>query len=72
MAEWAPPDARPWEEARRRLARASVSPRQVQAAWIKLANKGPTGSLQSHGHKLERDTLAVLHNAKAQYPVPIR
>jgi len=68
MAEWAPAGARPWEEARRRLAAVKVSPPQVQAAWIKLANKGPTGSLQEHGRQLERDTLAVLHNAKAQFP----
>ncbi len=68
MAEWAPAEARPWEEARRRLAAARVSPKQVQTAWIKLANKGPTGSLEDHGRKLERDTLAVLHNAKAQFP----
>jgi hypothetical protein len=50
------------------LAAAKLSLRQVQVAWIKLANKGPTGSLQEHGHQLERDTLAVLHNAKAQFP----
>jgi hypothetical protein len=68
MAEWAPAAGRPWEEARRRLAAAKVSPKQVQAAWIKLANKAPTGSLEEHGRKLERDTLAVLHNAKAQFP----
>ncbi|MBM3879900.1 MAG: hypothetical protein FJ387_09300 [Verrucomicrobia bacterium] len=68
MAEWAPPDAPPWAEARRRLARAGVSARQVQVAWVKLANKGPTGSLLDHGRKLERDTLAVLHHAKAQFP----
>lgn len=68
MAEWAPANAGPWEEARRRLAAAKVSPKQVQVAWIKLANKAPTGSLQDHGRKLERDTLAVLHNAKAQFP----
>lgn len=68
MAEWAPADARPWEEARRRLAAAKVSPLQVQTAWIKLANKGPTGSLQDHGRKLERDTLAVLQHAKGQFP----
>jgi hypothetical protein len=68
MAEWVPADGRPWEEARRRLAAAKVSPKQVQVAWIKLANKGPTGSLQDHGRKLERDTLTVLHNARAQFP----
>ena len=68
MAEWVPADGRPWQEARRRLAAAKVAPKQVQVAWIKLANKGPTGSLQDHGRKLERDTLAVLHHARAQFP----
>lgn len=68
MAEWAPPDARPWTEAKRRLEAARVSPQQVQVAWIKLANKTPGGSLQEHGRKLERDTLAVLHNARALFP----
>src|SRR5262245_51316147 len=67
MAEWAPADAQPWEVAKRRLTAAKVSPQQVQTAWIKLANKAPTGSLDEHGRKLDRDTLAVLHNAKAQF-----
>lgn len=68
MAEWAPPDARPWAEAKQRLERAGVTPAQVQVAWIKLANKSPGGSLQEHGKKLEADTLAVLHNARALFP----
>ncbi|MCX7886669.1 MAG: hypothetical protein N3B01_05345 [Verrucomicrobiae bacterium] len=68
MAEWAPPDARPWQEAKRRLQAAGVTPQQVQVAWIKLANKVPTGSFQDHARKLERDTLAVLHNARAMFP----
>jgi lysophospholipase L1-like esterase len=68
MAEWAPADARPWREALNRLARAKVSPQQVQVAWIKLANKAPTGSLQDHARKLEKDTLAVLHNARKLFP----
>ncbi len=68
MAEWAPPTARPWGEARRRLAIANVSPLQVQAVWIKLANKAPAGSLAEHAHQLERDTLAVLQNARAMFP----
>jgi len=67
MAEWAPADARPWQEARRRLDAAKVSPKQVQTAWIKLANKSPGGTLADHGRKLERDTLAVIHNAKALF-----
>jgi hypothetical protein len=68
MAEWAPPDAHPWTEARQRLTRAGVTPGQVQVAWVKLANKTPGGSLQEHGKKLETDTLAMLHNARAQFP----
>lgn len=68
MAEWVDPNARPWQEAERRIARAGVTNRQVQTAWIKLANKGPRGDLQEHGRKLQRDTLAVLLNAKARFP----
>src|SRR5262249_53492022 len=68
MAQWAPRDGRPWQEARRRLAAAKGSRQQVQVAWIKRANGAPTGSLSEHGHKLERDTLAVLQNAKAEFP----
>jgi hypothetical protein len=68
MAEWAPKDARPWAVAEQRLAKEGVSPRQVQTAWIKLANKTPRGDLAAHGKKLQRDTLAVIQNAKARYP----
>lgn len=68
MAEWAPPNAPPWTEAKRRLEAANVSLKQVQTCWIKLANKAPSGTLAEHGHKLEQDTLTVLHNAKALFP----
>ena len=68
MAEWAPPDARPWEQAKMRLASAGVTPSQVQVAWVKLANVSPSGTLQEHGKKLEADTLKVLQNAKALFP----
>lgn len=68
MAEWAPADARPWEEAERRLRAAGISNRQVQVAWIKLANKGPRGDLAEHGGKLQKDTTAVIRNAKARFP----
>ncbi|MDZ4200506.1 MAG: hypothetical protein U1E27_14620 [Kiritimatiellia bacterium] len=68
MAEWARPDAAPWSVVGRRLEAEGVSALQVQAAWIKLANKSPTGSLEDHGGKLETDTLAVLQNAVARFP----
>jgi len=68
MAQWVDPNARAWLEADRRLAAAGVSPKQVQVAWIKLANVSPSGDLAEHARKLQRDTLAVLHNAKARFP----
>lgn len=68
MAEWAPPDARPWTEAERRLQAAGVGARQVQVAWVKLANKGPRGELAEHGEQLRKDTLAVLQNARTRFP----
>jgi hypothetical protein len=68
MAEWAPPNAAPWNEALRRLESARVTPQQVQMAWVKLANKGPRGELEEHGRKLQRDTVAVLQNAMAKFP----
>ena len=68
MAQWVAADASPWRVARERLSAAKVHTNQVQAAWIKLANVRPTGSLQEHGRKLERDTLAVLHNARRMFP----
>jgi len=55
-------------EADRRLKAAGISARQVQVAWIKLANVRPSGDLAEHGKKLQSDTLTVVHNAKARFP----
>lgn len=68
MAEWVEPDARPWQEADRRIAAAGVTPEQVQVAWIKLANKSPRGTLEEHGRKLQQDTQAVIRNARERFP----
>jgi hypothetical protein len=68
MAEWVDPQGNPWQVASRRLSAAKVTPAQVQVAWIKLANKGPRGDLAEHGKKLEKDTIAVIQNAKATFP----
>ena len=68
MAEWVDPKGNPWREAERRIAAAKVTDQQVQVAWVKLANKAPHGDLQEHGKRLQRDTLAVLQNAKARFP----
>jgi hypothetical protein len=68
MAQWVNPAAKAWVEADRRLAAAHVSPKQVQVAWIKLANVRPRGDLAAHGRPLQKDTLAVLHNARTRFP----
>ena len=68
MAQWVDPAGRPWAEAERRLAAARVSTNQVQVIWVKLANVAPSGDLAAHGRKLQRDTLAVLHDARARFP----
>jgi Cu/Ag efflux protein CusF len=68
MAQWVDPKGRAWEEADRRLEAATVSPKEVQVIWVKLANVRPTGDLADHGKKLEKDTRAVLQNAKARFP----
>ena len=52
MAQWVDPNGRAWVEADQRLAAAGVSPKQVQVAWVKLANVRPTGDLPEHGAKL--------------------
>jgi hypothetical protein len=68
MAQWVDPRGRPWTEADRRLEAAGVRPMQVQVVWVKLANVRPTGELADHGKKLQKDTLAVLQNARARFP----
>jgi len=68
MAAWAQPEGRPWQEAMNRLQRAEVSPQQVQVAWVKLANAGPSGSKTEHLASLEADTIKVLHLLKERFP----
>ena len=49
----------------------SRPPRSAQAGAGRLGQarqRRPTGELAEHGKKLQKDTLAVLHNAKARFP----
>lgn len=68
MRQWSDPDGRPWVTAAARLKEAGLTPAQVQVAWIKLANPGPTGDLSEHGKELYRNTVGVLHNARGRFP----
>ena len=68
MARWADPKSACWTEADRRLKISGVSREQVQVAWVKLANAGPSGELDEHGKQLERDTRVVLANLMQHFP----
>ncbi|MDR3634939.1 MAG: hypothetical protein P4L84_14135 [Isosphaeraceae bacterium] len=68
MAQWVDSQGRAWTEADRWLASAHVSPAQVQVIWVKLANVRPTGTLEEHGKKLQRDTSTLLQNAQQRFP----
>lgn len=68
MARWADSRAACWDTAMQRLQQAQVTPEQVQVAWVKLANAGPSGDLQDHGKQLDRDTRVVLSNLKTRFP----
>jgi len=68
MARWADPNAQPWSVAMERLAKAQVTPQQVQVAWVKPANARPQGDLKQHGVQLYRDTLTTLQNMKKTFP----
>lgn len=68
MARWADPEANPWTVAEQRLLHAGVTAAQVQVAWMKLANAGPTGELMQHGTRLKNDTIKVLQIARDRFP----
>lgn len=68
MAEWTSPHAPAWQEADRRIRLAGLSHAQVQAGWIKIANKGPRGDLPEHGRKLQADTEQVILRARERFP----
>ena len=65
---WLDPAGPNWQHIAARLRHDRVTAAQVQVAWVKLANKGPRGTLEDHGRKLEKDTQAVIQNAKARFP----
>jgi hypothetical protein len=70
MAAWANPRAKPnpWPVALDRLAKAGVTPAQVQVLWIKPANPFPKGDLQEHGKELQEDTQRTLQRARETFP----
>jgi hypothetical protein len=65
------PGARnPWEVLDQRLEQAGVSHNQVQVAWIKQANAGPTneGEFPKHAERLKNDMVMLLNKLKGEFP----
>ena len=62
------PAATFWNVADQRLRQRGSSPAQVQVAWIKEANAGPTTGFPAAAQQLTRDLAAVARVLKAHFP----
>jgi hypothetical protein len=62
------PEARYWSVSDERVKAAGVTPAQVQVAWLKEANAGPSGGFPSAARKLSDDLASDVRVAKARYP----
>jgi hypothetical protein len=60
----------PWVTMDKRIERAQVSGKQVQAAWIKLAQIGPAnlGEFPKHAKTIEEDTKVILNGLMKRFP----
>jgi len=62
------PDASYWKVAEARLSAAGVAAKQVQVAWLKQANAGPTAPFPEEAKKLKADIAATVRNLRDKYP----
>ena len=62
------PDGRVWQTVSERMNKAGVTPPQVQIAWIKQANAGPTETFPEHAKKLQSDMTLLLNMLKTKFP----
>jgi lysophospholipase L1-like esterase len=67
-SEWADPMSPAWTELARRLKAARVTPAQVQAAWVKLANRADSTPTDIYRAQLERDWITVIRNLRDRFP----
>lgn len=60
----------PWKTLDQRLQEAGVSPRQVQAVWIKQARRSPAqqGEFPEHAREMKRHMIAILNELKKRFP----
>jgi hypothetical protein len=57
-----------WEYVNEQLAKSGVTPAQVQAAWLKEANPGPTLPFPEHAKELEQQQAKILHIMRDRFP----
>jgi hypothetical protein len=62
------PNANFWNVVNQRLANASVTPLQVQVAWLKEAVAGPTLGFPAHAQELQGLLVQIAQNLRAKYP----
>ena len=62
------PQANYWKVDEDRLSQAGLSPKQVQAVWLKQANAGPTEPFPTEAKKLEEDIRADIKILTAHFP----
>lgn len=64
---WVDPQDEPWLETLRRLEQRSLSPEQVQIAWVKQVERGG-GAFPEKAQALERDLEAIARNLHTHFP----
>ncbi|RUL87974.1 hypothetical protein [Tautonia sociabilis] len=57
-----------WRTIDARLARAGVTPAQVQVVWIKLADAGPRGQFPTHARVLQRELERITRLLEDRFP----
>ena len=67
-ADWGNPGCPCWITLNARIQQAGLSARQVVVAWIKLANRQPTGPWPFATQQLKKDIATVVRELKARFP----
>ncbi len=67
-ADWANPGCSCWTTLDNRIRQAGLTSAQVAAAWVKLANRQPSGPWPAATMQLKVDTVRVLQALAARFP----
>jgi hypothetical protein len=67
-ADWANPACPCWTMLNARIQQAGLSSQQIAAAWIKLANRQPTGPWSFATQQLKTDIVTVVRALKTRFP----